>query len=167
MFPSNAPDNYICPICLGTQHIENEHTLMKQADIVYADDMVTVFVNSFFLGKNAGHVIVVPNDHYENVYELPSEVGHHIFDIAKEMAVVMKKVYKTDGITIRQNNEPAGDQHAFHYHLHVFPRYTSDDFNEILPEQKRLADPEERAQYADKLKLSLASQPQHKQHQQQ
>lgn len=155
MFPSNAPNTYVCPICLGTQHIENERTLMKQTDIVYGDDTVTVFVNSFFIGNNAGHVIVVPNEHYENLYELPSEVGHHIFDIAQKMAIVMKKAYITDGITIRQNNEPAGDQHAFHYHLHVFPRYKSDGFNEILPEQKRLADPEERAQYAAKLKEQL------------
>lgn len=156
MFPSNAPANYICPICLGVQKVESEKTLMKPTDIVYSDDVVTVFVNSFFMGKNAGHVIVVSNTHYENIYDLPSEVGQHVFVVAQEMAQVIKKAYKADGITIKQNNEPAGDQHAFHYHLHVFPRYENDGFNEILPAQKRLAEPEERARYADRLRTELA-----------
>ncbi|HEX7633523.1 MAG TPA: HIT family protein [Candidatus Saccharimonadales bacterium] len=129
---------------------------MKPTDIVYSDDVVTVFVNSFFMGKNAGHVIVVSNTHYENIYDLPSEVGQHVFVVAQEMAQVIKKAYKADGITIKQNNEPAGDQHAFHYHLHVFPRYENDGFNEILPAQKRLAEPEERARYADRLRTELA-----------
>jgi histidine triad (HIT) family protein len=155
MFPSNAPEDYICPICLGVQHIENEHTLMKPTDIVYSDDMLTAFINSFFMGKNAGHVIVVPNVHYENIYDLPSEACHYIFDLAQRMATAIKRTYRADGITIKQNNERAGDQHAFHYHLHIFPRYDDDGFNEILPEQKRLADPEERADYATKLKAGL------------
>jgi histidine triad (HIT) family protein len=152
MFPSNAPENYICPICLGVKKIENENTLMKPTDIVYSDDVVTVFVNSFFMGKNPGHIIVVPNAHYENIYDLPSQTGRHIFDVSQKMARAIKRIYKADGITIKQNNEPAGDQHAFHYHLHVFPRYDNDGFNEILPEQKRLAEPKERSEYANKLK---------------
>jgi histidine triad (HIT) family protein len=155
MFPSNAPENYTCPICLGVKKLESDKTLMKPTDIVYGDDIVTVFVNSFFMGKNAGHIIVVPNIHYENIYDLPSEVGRHIFDTAQRMAKAIKGAYATDGITIKQNNEPAGDQHAFHYHLHVFPRYDNDGFNEILPEQKRPAEPRERAQYANKLKSFL------------
>lgn len=151
MFPSNAPEDYICPICLGIQKVESEKTLMRPTDIVYSDDAVIIFVNSFFVGKNAGHVIVVPSIHYENIYDLPVEVGRHIFDAAQRMAKTMKKAYECDGITIKQNNEPAGDQHAFHYHLHVFPRYDNDGFNEILPEQKRLAEPGERAEYANRL----------------
>jgi histidine triad (HIT) family protein len=107
------------------------------------------------MGKNTGHVIVVPNIHYENIYDLPSEVGQHIFDITQRLAIAIKKAYKADGITIRQNNEPAGDQHAFHYHIHVFPRYENDGFNTITPDQKRLAEPKERAQYAGKLKNHL------------
>jgi len=155
MFPSNAPKDNSCPICLGVQKIESEKILMKPTDIVYSDDAVTVFINSFFMGKNAGHVIVVPNTHYENIYDLPAEIGRHNFETAQRMAKAVKVAYKTNGITIKQNNEPAGDQHAFHYHLHVFPRYDNDGFNEILPSQKRLAEPTERAGYADKLKKYL------------
>jgi histidine triad (HIT) family protein len=157
MFPSNAPESYICPICLGVKHEESDATLMHPTDIVYSDNLVTVFINSFFLGKNAGHAIVVPNEHYENIYDIPENVGHHIFDVSKKMSALIKKAYNADGITIKQNNEPAGDQHAFHYHMHIFPRYTDDGFNELLPEHKRLADPAERVEYANKLKAQLNS----------
>lgn len=155
MFPSNAPKDYICPVCLGIQKVDSEKTLIKPADIVYSDATVTVLVNSFVMGKNAGPVIVVPNVHYENIYDIPVEVGQHIFTVAQKMAKTIKKAYQADGITIKQNNEPASDQHAFHYHMHVIPRYENDGLNSVLPEQKRLADPAERAEFATKLKNFL------------
>jgi histidine triad (HIT) family protein len=149
---NHAPANYTCPICLGVQGIENEHTLLKRDDLVYQDEKVSAFINSFWIGKNEGHVIIVPNKHFENIYNLPPDLGHQIFDIAQRISLALKKTYHCDGITLRQNNEPAGDQHAFHYHLHVFPRYKDDDFNLKLAEKSRLSDPEERLKYASKLK---------------
>lgn len=149
---SNAPKNYVCPICLGNQGIENEDTLLKQADLVFKDDLVGVWVNSFWIGKNEGHVIVVPNDHFETLYELPREIGHRIFEVSQLMSNAIKETYGCDGITVRQNNEPAGDQHAFHYHLHIFPRYENDDFNQRLTEKSRLSDPSERIIYSKKLR---------------
>lgn len=141
--------------CLGVKGISSPDTLMKASDIVYKDDLVTVFINSFFIGKNAGHVIVVPNRHYESIYDLPQKYGHRVFDVSKKMAIALKKAYNCDGITTRQNNEPAGDQHAFHFHFHVFPRYDNDDFNNQIPSHKRLAEPAERAEYAAKLKAYI------------
>jgi diadenosine tetraphosphate (Ap4A) HIT family hydrolase len=41
------------------------------------------------------------------------------------------------------------------YHIHVFPGYEDDGFNNIQPEDKRQAEPEERADYAEKLKAAL------------
>lgn len=149
---NHAPKNYACPICLGIQGVESDETLLKQADLVYKDELVSAFINSFWVGKNEGHIIVVPNDHYENIYELPEDTGGKIFSVAKKIALALKKTYDCDGVTIRQNNEPASEQHAFHYHLHVFPRYKGDEFNQRVTEKSRLSDPTERLQYAKKLK---------------
>jgi histidine triad (HIT) family protein len=155
MIKSNAPENYVCPICLGVQETESANTLMRPTDIVYKDKLVTAFINSFFVGKNAGHVIIVPNEHFESIYTLPAEYGHRIFDIAQKVSLAMKKTYGCDGITTRQNNEPAGDQHAFHFHFHIFPRYADDGYNSVQPSEKRLADVKERADYATKLRATL------------
>lgn len=120
---SHAPKNYICPICLASNGIENDQTLIDQKDIIYRDDDVMVFISSFFIENSEGHLIIVPVKHFENLYEMPDEVGAKIFSISKKFAVEMKHIYKCDGINVLQNNEPAANQHAFHYHMHLFPRY--------------------------------------------
>lgn len=158
MIPSNAPENYECPVCLGIQGSDSPKTLVKPSDFVYKDELVSAFINSFFMGKNAGHVIIVPNEHFESIYTLPAEQGHRIFDVAQRIALAMKEAYQCDGITTRNNNEPAGDQHAFHFHFHVFPRYNNDGYNTVQPSEKRLAEPEERAGYAKKIKKALEAQ---------
>lgn len=148
---SNAPEDYKCPICLGVQGIENEDTMLRQADLVYKDDLVSVFINSFFIDGNEGHLIVVPNKHFESLYDIDPEYAHKIIDVSQKMALILKKAYQCDGITIRQNNEPASSQHAFHYHMHIFPRYNDDKFDEhSLP--KRATIPEERRVYITKIK---------------
>lgn len=152
---THAPQNYICPICLGNQGIENDDTLLKQADLIFRDDLVSVWINSFWIKGNEGHVIVVPNEHYENIYDLPDEVGHRIFEVAKKMSIVLKKAYGCDGLTLRQNNEPAADQHALHYHLHIFPRYDGDKFNLELTKKSVLSETEERKKYVEKIKKAL------------
>lgn len=139
----HAPKNYVCPICLGVEGIENDQTLIFQSDILYKDDDVVVIVNSFFIKGSEGHLIVVPTDHYENLYELPEKIGAKIFETAKKYAIKMKRAYQCDGVNVVQNNEPAAGQHAFHYHLHLFPRYDGDDLWKHMA-KKRLANQAER-----------------------
>lgn len=152
---SNAPKNYVCPICLSNQGIENEDTLLKQSDLVFRDELVSVWINSFWIKGNEGHVIIVTNEHFENIYDLSDEVGNRVFHVSKLMSKAIKVTYSCDGITLRQNNEPAGDQHAFHYHLHVFPRYEGDNFNQELTKKSFLSDPKDRTKYVEKLKKYL------------
>lgn len=154
---NHASEEYKCPICLGIRGVENPDTLIKKTDLVYKDGIVSAFINSFWVGKNKGHVIVVPNKHFENLYEIPDEVGNRVFEVSKKISILMRKAYEADGITIRQNNEPAGDQHAFHYHLHIFPRYTDDDFNKNAAMKSVLYDADARAVYAEKLKQEINS----------
>lgn len=145
-----------CPICLGNNGIETDATMLMQADRVYSDDLVTVWMNSKWIPGNEGHVIIVPNEHFENVYALPAEVGYRVFDVSQLVCQALKNAYSCDGITLRQNNEPAGDQHAMHYHLHVFPRYIGDAFNAGMAEAPRLSVPTERVEYAQRLRLAIA-----------
>lgn len=151
---NHASSDYICPICLGVRGEVSDKTLLLPQDIIYKDKTCTAFINSFWIKNNPGHVIVVPNDHYENLYDLPDEVGAHIFSVARTISRAMREAYQCDGITTLQNNEPAGGQHAFHYHLHIFPRYASDDLHANMM-IKQLADPTLRQKYATKLRSAL------------
>ena len=155
---NHAPEGYICPICLANQGIESGQTLLRQEDLIFKDDLVCGWLASLWVGKNEGHVIIVPNQHFETLYDLPRAVGHRIFDVSQQLSLVLKNAYQCDGVTLRQNNEPAADQHAFHYHLHIFPRYENDDFNQSLLQQSHLSTPTERQPYSEKLKTYLQSQ---------
>jgi len=59
------------------------------------------------------------------------------------------EVYKCDGVSTRQHNEPSGNQDVWHYHLHVFPRYKNDN---LYKTDRRNSEPEERTEYAEKLR---------------
>lgn len=147
---SHAPNNYTCPICLALEGVESDQTMIKQADFIYKDDFVAAFIASKFVGNNPGHVVIVPVKHYENIYQLPYSISHKISDLAQKAALGLKATRKCAGVMLMQNNEPASDQHAFHYHLHVFPRFTSDHLHEHL-ESFRVSKPSERLHYAKPL----------------
>lgn len=149
---NHAPQNYKCPICLTVEGVESDDTMMKQGDIFYRDDLVMAVINSKFVGNNPGHAIVVPLKHYENLYELPEKEANQIMKVAKEVAIAMKEVRKSDGVMIQQNNEPASGQHAFHYHMHIFPRFKDDKFGENQSNVK-VADPEKRKPFSSAMKV--------------
>ena len=85
---------------------------------------VVVVMNPFPL--TAGHALVVPRTHVPNVYELPDELAGPVLSTAARVARAAKRAFGADGITLRQNNEGASDQHLFHFHLHVIPRFHGD-----------------------------------------
>jgi len=148
---NNAPPNYKCPICLAINGIENKDTWIKQKDIFYRDDFVVGFISSKFIKGNEGHPLIVPRKHYENIYDLPKEIGYKIFNMGKKTAIALKKLRDCDGINLIQNNEPAADQHAFHYHLHVVPRFKGDNFHKEFWNAKKF-NSEVRIRYAQDLR---------------
>lgn len=148
---SHAPKNYTCPVCLAVEGVEDERTMIRQADIFYRDELVMALINSKFVGNNPGHAIVVPLAHAENLYDLPEATASRVMKVAQMTALSMKAVRKCDGITLLQNNEPAGGQHAFHFHLHVFPRFKDDGLHENMA-NARVSDPEERIEFAESMR---------------
>ena len=151
---NHAPADYVCPFCRLVEGGEDEHR--KQHDVVWRDELATAFVSPRWWPRNHGHVMVVPNVHYENLYDLPSRYGHAIHDLAREVAIAIRETYGCAGTSLRQHNEPAGNQDRWHYHLHVFPRYVGDDLYFTRPEQD-FAPAEQRLPYSDKLRKCFTS----------
>ncbi|WP_240922171.1 HIT domain-containing protein [Oleiagrimonas sp. C23AA] len=101
-----------------------------------------------------GHCLVIPRRHYENVLDIPDELGSDFFRAARRLAHAMRDVFGCDGISTRQHNGPAGNQDVWHYHLHVFPRFTGDG---LYGGPKLAYDPEERMALAARLRAALLS----------
>lgn len=149
---NHAPENYICPFCLLVRGEENERLLSSPADIFYQDEHITALIASHKWTDQGGNAILIPNRHFENLYDLPDDLGVHFFSVTRRVALEMKRAYGCEGISIRQHNEPAGNQDVWHFHLHVFPRYSGDN---LYGSQRILASPEERAACAARLRAVL------------
>ncbi len=130
--------------------IENEHTFTKQSDIVFKDDLVTAFVSPQWWPNNKGHVVIISNNHSENIFDISNSQLHAIYKAAKTIALALKQLYQCDGISTRQHNEPDGGQEVWHFHLHIFPRYAGDNFY-ITEQRKQFVSVEEREPYVKKL----------------
>jgi histidine triad (HIT) family protein len=149
----HAPEGYECPFCAVVRGEEREPPGTRQTDVVLRSPTTTAWIGKRWWENNAGHVIVVPNVHVENMYELPRELAGDIHESARAVALAMKRAYRCDGISTRQHNEPGGDQDVWHYHLHVFPRYEGDG---LYGSSYRETTPEERRPYAERLRDELA-----------
>lgn len=150
----HAPQNYACPFCLLIQGTRDPRVLSVQSDVIYHNSEVTAFIGSHQWPNNPGNVILVPNEHYENLYDLPLRYARPIQRTARYLALAMKIAYGCDGVSTRQHNEPAGNQDVWHYHLHVTPRYTNDNF---YGTQRQLMEVDERARHAAILRKALLS----------
>jgi histidine triad (HIT) family protein len=149
---NHAPENYVCPFCLLIEGIKNEHVQSIQSDIVYHDNAVTAFIGSGQWKNNHGNTIIVPNEHFENIYDLPVHYAQDIHRAAKLLALTMKAVYACDGVSTRQHNEPSGSQDVWHYHLHITPRYMNDNYYET---QREPMSADKRAIHAAKIRNYL------------
>ncbi len=73
-----------------------------------------------------GHALILPKEHYANLYEMPEELLGKAASLAKRMGEAMKKALKCDGLNLVQNNGAAAGQTVFHFHIHLIPRYDDD-----------------------------------------
>lgn len=94
------------------------------AKTLYEDDMFRIILD---LGPaTKGHALILPKDHYANLFELPDETCGDVMKLAKKMATRMTERLHADGFNIIQNNFEAAGQTVMHYHLHLIPRYVDD-----------------------------------------
>jgi histidine triad (HIT) family protein len=151
---THAPADYDCPFCLVQRGVHNENN--QPSDVVAVTDLAYARVAPKWWPANAGAALVIPRAHHENLYDIPREVGHAVWDLTQQVAVAMRGSYDCEGISTRQHNEPAGHQDVWHLHVHVFPRSTDDRLYE-QHRTTRWATPDERRPYADRLAAAIGA----------
>ena len=147
---SHAPPGYDCPFCAIAAGAEPEFTAWRDAQVV-----VQISKHRSLLSpESPGNALVIPLAHYENLYVLPDDLAARVAQVARRVAIAMRRGYPCDGVTVRQNNEPAGGQDVWHLHTHVVPRRAGDRST-----NSRVVRPDaaERSRYADRLRQSLAA----------
>lgn len=73
-----------------------------------------------------GHTLILPKEHYKDLFELPENTASGAIVLAKKLAGQMKDKLGCDGFNIMQNNGEVAGQTVFHFHMHLIPRYRED-----------------------------------------
>ena len=91
---------------------------------IYEDEDFNVILD--LAPATKGHALILPKDHYANLYEIPEDLAADVIKLAKKMAVLMTEKLGCDGFNLLQNNGEAAGQTVFHFHMHLIPRYADD-----------------------------------------
>lgn len=92
---------------------------------IYEDENFNVILDVGPATK--GHALILPKNHYANIYELPEDTAGEVMKLAKKMATHMTEKLNCDGFNLIQNNGEVAGQTVFHFHYHLIPRYKDDN----------------------------------------
>ena len=107
---------------------------------IYEDDNFNVILDNGPATK--GHCLILPKEHYANLFELPEETAAEAMKLAKKLSKEIVDKLSADGLNLVQNNGEAAGQTVNHFHLHIIPRYKDDGqhilWNPTSPEAEEL-----------------------------
>lgn len=146
----NAPAGYDCPFCRVAETLPLS---TPESAVVFVESRVFAFIPLHYYGDVRGNCLVAPRLHYENVLDIPDDLGTDFFRATRRLASAMRSAFRCEGISTRQHNGPAGDQDVWHFHLHVFPRFANDG---SWGGNKAPYVPNERLEAAQQLRIALS-----------
>jgi histidine triad (HIT) family protein len=91
---------------------------------IYEDEDFNVILDASPASK--GHALILPKQHYANLFEIDGEVLGKAAKLAQKVITHEKAVLGCDGYNVLQNNGEAAGQTVFHFHIHLIPRYADD-----------------------------------------
>jgi histidine triad (HIT) family protein len=140
---TNTPHE-AAPDCVFCKIVNNEIPAVK----IYEDEHTLAFLD--IQPANFGHTLVIPKDHFENVYVVPAEEWCRLNLVAQKVALAVKNGADADGINLIMNNESGAGQIVPHAHIHVIPRYNEDGLKHW--DHKTYLDAEQMKETSEKIK---------------
>jgi len=116
--------------CIFCKIIDREIPAVKVLD----EELVVAFMD--INPSSKGHMLVVPKNHAENIFEIPESDLATLIKAVKKCAGAAKDALRAEGVTILQLNGKASDQIVPHLHIHVIPRWENDGLSVSTWEMK-------------------------------
>lgn len=88
---------------------------------IYEDEDFKVILDA--APATRGHALILPKEHFSNIYEISDDVAAKVMPLAKKLAMHMTEKLECEGFNIVQNNGTVAGQTVFHFHVHLIPRY--------------------------------------------
>ena len=119
---------------------------------VYEDEDFRVILDA--APESKGHALILPKQHYANIYEIDEEVLGKAAKLAKKVITHETEVLGCDGYNLVQNNGEVAGQTVFHFHMHLIPRYKDAKNDDILVWNHETFSAEEMSEIRDALKCN-------------
>lgn len=102
-----------------------------------------------------GHSLIIPNKHYESLFELSDDELGEMMIFARKITTVLKTVFNSDGFDWTIQDGVSAGQTVSHLHLHIIPRKPLDMpesnewYTKIPQSEAQLLDSEQRLRLSD------------------
>lgn len=108
-------------MCIFCDIINNQINSYK----IYEDDIVVAILD--IAQVTTGHCLVIPKEHYSNIFELPDHVSSHIFKVVTHISKMLKEKLNFTDLNLLNNNGPLAEQTVNHFHIHIIPQYLNEN----------------------------------------
>ena len=116
---------------------------------LYEDENFKVIMDASPATK--GHALVLPKEHYANIYEIDPEVLGKAVQVGQKVIQHVTPILNCDGYNLLQNNGEVAGQTVFHFHLHLIPRYKGEE--EIVSWNPKEMESDKAKELCEKMKL--------------
>jgi len=123
------------------------------AHFVHQGERIVAFLDINPLNK--GHVLLVPRDHAENVFDIEKGLLSELIIKAQEISWRLREKLGAEAVNLFNASGSAAEQSVFHFHLHLVPRWPADGLaiNDWWREKVKKFSSEELEELAAKLKF--------------
>lgn len=122
MDPNENPSCVYCRIIGGDEMVSLIH---EDEDVIAFMDIQPLF---------PGHVLVVPKEHYKNLFYVPEKLAARTFATARRILPGLRRATGCRAINLFSPNGADGGQDVFHFHLHLIPVPEGEPFPLQLPD---------------------------------
>jgi ATP adenylyltransferase len=107
---------------------------------IFRDQKTLVMLNAYPF--NTGHLMIVPQAHYEQYEDVPSELLLHLNQMVQRCILLLRRTYAPRGFNIGLNQGNWGGASIAHLHIHIVPRYGVDmNFMEVIGGTRVVVEP--------------------------
>ena len=121
--------------CIFCKIIKGDIPCMK----LFEDDKVLAFLD--VNPDSDGHTLIIPKEHYMDIFDIPTDVLSHIYSVSKDIMKLLEDKLGCNGFSLLQNNGSV--QEVKHYHLHIKPYYDDKKSIEIIKHEKLIKNVQE------------------------
>ncbi|MCE4610197.1 MAG: HIT family protein [Desulfurococcales archaeon] len=100
------------------------------AYFVYRGHGVSVFLDIYPV--ETGHMLIVPDEHFESLHDTPPRVAAKLFAVAAALVRILRNELGAPGVNVITNSGRPAGQEVFHVHVHVIPRWQDGGWRRLV-----------------------------------